>query len=62
MTFDFAEILYLGLQFGLRKNEIGCLTYREWADLYKQYRKEWNMKAKNAVYSEDEKISSSLDL
>lgn len=62
LTFDFAEILYLGLQFGLREREIGHLTYGKWTVLYRQYRKVWNMRVKRMIFEEQEPVTSSLDL
>lgn len=57
MTFDFAHIMYIGLQIGLGRVETGRLRYGTWKKLYEEYKKEWNMKIRQLVFVDNEEQS-----
>lgn len=57
VTFDFAHILYIGLQVGLSKVETGRLRYGTWKKLYDEYKRAWNMRIKKVGYADNEEQS-----
>lgn len=61
VTLDFAYIMFVGLQIGLSKTEIGRMRYGTWSRLCKEYQHQWNMRIKGMTYVENEE-QSILDL
>ena len=41
VTLDFAYIMFVGLQIGLSKCEIGRMRYGTWSRLCKEYQHQW---------------------
>lgn len=61
MTFDFAHIVFIGMQIGITMREVGRMRYGTWKMLYSEYRHQWNMRIKKMIYADNEE-KSVLDL
>lgn len=62
VTFDFAHILYSGMQIGFSEQEVCHMYYGKWAQLFEKYKHEWNMRIKKIFYAEKEEETSVLSL
>jgi hypothetical protein len=54
--------VFVGMQIGYREKEIAHMYFGKWADLFKEFKKMHNYKMKRAVFEEEQKVTSLMDL
>lgn len=58
---DFAWIVFMGIQMGYPEKEIAHMYLGKWMEMFDQFKKFYNFKAKRGLFKE-EKVVSLLDL